>query len=130
MASTDVASPDPHFENRLPLPFGNVERTWPRGADSEFQMRVEFVRHHTQQTTEACAAAVKYSDPGLLTACSASVQATVPQESPLKPSSPHWIAAVQAAQNARHGSGRANSGFATWRRERLAAAASAPFVAG
>ena len=133
MASTDGPTPDPHLEIQTPKPFGLKDRTWPDGADAEFNMRVAFVQHVSQQTTEACSAGVKYADPDLFRACSAAVQTTVPQESPLRANSSQWHAIVQAAQNARHGSARGNSGFASFRRERLAAApsaAAAPFVAG
>jgi hypothetical protein len=133
MASTDGPTPDPNLEIRTSKPFGLKDRTWPHGADVEFQTRCAFVAHVSQQAPDACAAGVKYSDPDLFWACSAEVRATAPQESPLRANSSQWHAVVQASQNARHGSARGNSGFAAFRRERLAAAAStspAPSVAG
>jgi hypothetical protein len=133
MASTDGPTPDPFLETRKLIAGGNWDRTWPHGADAEFRTRVAFVAHMTQQAPEACAAAVAYIDPDLRWSCSAAVRASVPTTSPLPPASSQWHNCVSAATSARHGSARGNSGYASWRREHLAAATStapAPFVAG
>jgi hypothetical protein len=124
MVSTDGPTPDPHLEIQASKPFGLKDRTWPHGADVEFQTRCAFVAHCTQQSPEACAAAVAYIDPDLRWSCSATVGASVPTKSPLPPTSSQWHECVSAAKNARHGSARGNSGFAAFRRERLAAATS------
>lgn len=128
MASTDGPTPDPHLEIQTPKSWGQKDRSWPHGADAEFQIRVAFVQHVSLQSAEACSAGVKYSDPDLFKACSWAVQAAVPTASPLRPDSSQWRDVVHASGNARHGSARGNSGFASFRRERLAAATPATAV--